>query len=690
VEDTLKVHKAETIRNIALVGHESTGKTLLTEAMLSVSGTINRMGTVEGNSTVSDYSLFEQERQKSLFCTHAQFEWADHKLNLLDTPGFSDFFGETHTALHVADIAMVVISPVNGPEVITEKVMEEVDERSMPCLFVLNGLDKDHTRFEDELEIMRTSYKGVAPLQYPIEPGESFSKIVDILKGKILSYDAEGKCTEEDLGAEADRVEEMMMALSETVAESDDDLMEAFLETMELTPEQFKSGLAGGILSGSIRPVMVTSAKKSVGIDRLMNVLVDLFPGPDKAITMKDAEGNALSADLTQPARALVYKSVLEQHVGELTFFRLVHGTLKTGDELVNIDRGSGEKFGSLFATVGKNRTDLTEIVAGDIACTVKMRNTRSGDSLCIKGKDLKIAPVIFPDPVMRVAIEPVNADDDEKMSTGLHGIQHEDPSFSLHVDGELHQTILAGMGDQQFHLLLEKLEHRVGVKVNMIKPRVPYRETITGNSQVKYRHKKQSGGAGQFAEVWLRIKAGERGSGFVFKSEVVGGSVTEPFQQATRKGIEMVMDEGVIAGCHVEDVEVCIYDGKMHPVDSKEIAFQTAGREAFKQGFAESKPILLEPIWEVEVKVPEDFMGDVMGDLSSRRGKIKGMDGAGKYQLIKAQVPLAELYQYSTTLRSMTSGRASHKRRFDHYAKCPPEVQTKVIEEYAAARAGD
>jgi elongation factor G len=690
VEDILKVHKADTIRNIAVVGHESTGKTLLTEAMLKVSGNINRMGSIEGNNTVSDYSLFEQERQKSLFCTHAQFEWADCKLNCLDTPGFSDFFGETHTALHVADIAMVVVSPVNGPEVITEKVMEEVEQRSMPCLFVLNGLDREHTQFDAELEIMKTSYSGVAPIQYPIDPGESFCKVVDILKGKILVYDEEGTCTEEELGGEADRVEEMIGALTETVAESDDDLMEAYLETMELTEEQFSKGLAQGIAKGTIRPVMVTSAKKIVAVDRLMNVVCDLFPSPEIVDSIVDSEGNNLHADCSQPARALVYKSVLEQHVGELVFFRMVHGSLKTGEELQNIDRGGTEKFGSLFSIIGKTRTDLTEVRAGDIGCTVKMRNTRSGDSLCTKGSDLKIQPVVFPEPVMRTAIEPANADDDEKMSTGLHSIQHEDPSFSIHQDGELHQTILAGMGDQQFHLLLEKLQHRVGVKVNMLKPRVPYRETITGNSQVKYRHRKQTGGAGQFAEVWIRIKAGERGSGFVFKSEVVGGSVTEPFQQATRKGIEMVMDEGVIAGCHVEDVEVCIYDGKMHPVDSKEIAFQTAGREAFKQGFADCKPILLEPIWEVEVKVPEDFMGDVMGDLSSRRGKIQGMEASGKYQLIKAQVPLAELYQYSTTLRSMTSGRASHKRRFDHYAKCPPDVQTKVIEDYAAEKAKD
>jgi len=686
----LNVHKADTVRNIALVGHESTGKTLLNEALLKVAGEINRMGTIEGRNTVSDFTHYEHERQKSVSCTLSQLEWRGVKVNLLDTPGFSDFFGEAITGLHVADVACVLVSPINGPEVVTESVMEIVDGRGMPCLFVFNALDKEHTKFDEALQALKDAYKGVAQLQYPLEVGEGFARIVDVLARKVLVHDAEGGVTEEELGDEADRVEELRAALSETVAESDDELMEIFLETMELDEEQFARGLAAGIVKGAIRPVLCASARKLTGVARLLDVLVEHFPSPDRmppAAGLKGDQPCAIACNDAGPAQAFVFKTVNEQHVGELSFFRVYSGAVKVGDELVHAKTGNSEKFGALFSAVGKHRKELAEVRAGDMACTVKLRGTHTNDSLCVKGQVVARAPIPFPEPVMRTAIEPEKADDDEKMSTGLQAIRHEDPSFTVSQDPELHQTILAGQGDQQFKVLLEKLEDRAHVKVKLIKPRVPYRETITGNADVKYRHKKQTGGAGQFAEVWIRMKAGERGSGFVFKSEVVGGAVTIPFQQATEKGMRAMLAEGIVSGCRVEDVEVTIYDGKMHAVDSKEIAFQIAGREAFKQGFLECKPILLEPIWEVEVKVPDEYMGDVMGDLSSRRGKILGMDGAGKYQLIKALVPLAELYGYSTVLRSMTSGRASHRRRFDHYEKCPPDVQAKVIEEYQAER---
>jgi elongation factor G len=693
VEVKLKIHKAGNIRNIVLAGHESTGKTIFAEAVLKVSGMINRMGAIDANNTVSDFTQFEQERQKSISCTLMQTEWNETKLNLLDTPGFSDFFGETISGMHVADIAVIMVNPINGPEVITEMVMETVNARSMPCMFVFNMLDKEHTKFDEELDALQSTFKGVAPMQYPLEVGENFSKIVDIIKHKILVFDADGNFTEEDLGSEADKVNELFASLEETVAESDDALMEVYLEEMELSEEQFSKGLADGINNGSIRPVFCAAGKKLVGVTRVMDMLVESFPSPDKMPAFKATDENEeieIACDENGSPRFMIYKIVSEQHVGELCFFRMYSGNLAPGTDLVNSGNGNSEKIGSLFTVFGKHREDLQEIHAGDMGCTVKLKNSHTNDTLCVKGDSTVMEKIPFPDPVMRTAIAPEKEDDDEKMAVGLHTIRHEDPSFTLSQDSELHQTILAGQGDQQFNLLLEKLEVRYGVKVKQFKPKVPYRETITTDTQVKYRHKKQTGGAGQFAEVWVTMKPGERGTGFNFTSTVVGGSVTVPFQQATEKGMRQVMVEGIVAGCRVEDVVVNIYDGKMHQVDSKEIAFQTAGREAFKIGFRECNPILLEPIWEVEVKVPEEFMGDVMGDLSSRRGKILGMEAVGKNQLIKALVPLAELYQYSTTLRSMTSGRASHRRHFDHYEKCPPDVQVKVIEDYEAERAKD
>ncbi len=689
----MKVHQADTIRNIALVGHESTGKTIFAEAMLKLSGQINRMGSIEGNNTVSDYTPLEHDRQKSIACTLMQMEWRDTKLNVLDTPGFSDFIGETITGVQVTDIAMVLVSPVNGPEVMTELVMEQVEARELPCLFVFNALDKEHTRFDEEMQVLQDSFKGVAQIQYPLNAGEGFSRVVDVLKRRILVFDGDGGMSEEELGGETGRVEELYTALQETVAESDDELMESYLENMELSEDEFARGLASGIRAGSIRPVFCAAGRNLAGVSRVLDVLVDSFPAPSKMPAVKAtkiADEVELPCDDASKPNLFVFKTVNEQHVGELSFFRVYSGVVAHGVDLVNARSNNGEKLGALFSATGKHRKELGEVRAGDMGCTVKLRNTTTNDSLGLKGSTLELPRIPFPDPVMRTAIEAAKSDDEEKMSSGLQLIRHEDPSFSVTQDPELRQTILAGQGDQQLKVLLEKLEQRNGVKVQMVKPRVPYRETITGRAEVKYRHKKQTGGAGQFAEVWIRMAPLQRGEGFEFKSEVVGGAVTVPFQQATEKGMRQVMNEGIIAGCRVEDVEVTIYDGKMHSVDSKEIAFQIAGREAFKEGFTKSSPILLEPIWEVEVKVPEDYMGDVMGDLSSRRGKILGMDSAGKYQLIKAQVPLAELYQYSTTLRSMTQGRASHRRHFDHYEKCPPEIQQRVIDDYAAERAKD
>ncbi|MCB1046055.1 MAG: elongation factor G [Calditrichaeota bacterium] len=687
----MKVYDADRIRNVAVVGHEATGKTIFTEAVLKLTGKIGRMGSIEERSTVSDFSPVEHDIQKSVGCSLIQTEFKNCKLNIIDTPGFADFVGDTRAGLHVADIAMVMLNPINGPEVMTETIMDIVNERGIPCMFVFNMLDKEHVKFDEELAVLREQYRRSVPLQYPLDQGvPGFHRIVDVLDRKILVFDAEGNYTEVELGDEAARVDELFEGMQEAVAESDDALMEKFLEEGTLSEEDFHRGLDAGIRSGSIRPVFCCSGRTLAGVSRILEILVEDFPSP---LAMPEARGEADGKEVTvvcaddAPVRAFVFKTVSEQHVGELSYFRVYSGLLNQGMELINASQGDHEKLGNLFSVHGKNRSDLPQIHAGDMGCTVKLKHTHTNDSLCTKGGVVKMQPIIFPDPVIRTAIVPTNSDDDDKMMSGLLAIHHEDPSFTVVQDGELHQIILAGTGEVQFKVLLQKLEVRYGVTVTQHRPRVPYCETITGNADVKYRHKKQTGGAGQFAEVWIRIKPTARGEGFKFSSSVVGGAVSGPFIQATEKGILSLLKEGIVAGCRVEDVAVEIYDGKMHAVDSKDIAFQIAGKEAFKQGFRESNPILLEPIWEVEVKVPEEFMGDVMGDLNTRRGKILGMEGSGKYQMIRAEVPLAELYQYSTVLRSMTQGRASHRRKFSHYEKCPTLVQQKVIEEYEASR---
>ncbi len=692
----MKNFSPENIRNIAFVGHGGVGKTSLAEAFLYTLGETSRMGTIDDGTSVSDYHPDEIERKISISTTVMHGEWKNYKINILDTPGYFDFIGDTKGCLRVADLAVVVLSGVDGVEVGTEQVMGYVEEYKIPKLFYINRMDNEHANFDKALESARERYgTGVFALQFPVNQGEGFNKIVDVLKMKLLTFEAGGKGAPkveevpDDLKAKA---EEMRNAVVEAAAESEDDLLEKFFEEGSLNDKQIQKGLRAGILAGSLIPVLCGSATKNIGTAPALDFITNFGPSP--ADFKEETGGDPESGDekkrrvaLDESFSGLVFKTISESHIGELSLVRVFSGVMKTGDDAFNPNHDCNEKIGQMYALNGKKRTELESLGAGDIGALVKLKNTKTGDTLCDKRNPIKMKEIEFPNPVISVAISPKSRGDEEKISNGLHILHAQDPSFVVVNDAELKQMILSGQGELHLNVIIQALKERFGVEVEEKRPKVPYRETITIKADDKYRHKKQTGGAGQFAEVWMRIEPSQPGEGFIFENEVKGGSISAVFIPAIEKGIKDVLREGPVGGYKVVDVKAIVYDGKEHPVDSKEIAFQTAGREVFRSCIMKAKPILLEPIYDVEVKVPEEYMGDVMGDLSGRRGKIGGMESSGSFQVVKAKVPLAELDRYATTLRSITSGRGFFGRTFSHYERVPRELEDKVIQQAKAER---
>jgi len=691
----LKDFASEMIRNIGLLGHGSTGKTSLAEALLFTMGGINRIGKVDDGSTISDYHPDEIERKISIGTTMLHGEWKDWKINMLDVPGYSDFIGEAKGALRVLDLAVLVLNGVEGVEVGTEQIYESAEEVGVPCLFFVNRMDNEHADFDKVVGMAKERYGTKAvPVQFPVNQGQDFNKIVDVVKMKLLTYEGvKGKATVSDIPDDIKgKAEELRGQLLESAAENDEAIMEAYFENESLTDEQLQVGLRKGISSGSLIPILCGSAEVNAGTDGLLDFVGSFGPTPlDKEKVTgtvpgkEDQKEQKLAAD--QSLCAFVFKTVSEAHVGELSLVRVYSGQLQSGAEVQNSNQGRSEKIGQIYLMNGKNRAEVGQLKAGDIGALVKLKNTSTGHTLCDKSDPIQLAPIAFPDPVISVAIKPKSRGDEEKISTGLHVLKDEDPSFTVVNDPELKQTILSGQGDLHLSVIIGRLKEKYGVDVAEERPKVPYRETITTKADDKYRHKKQTGGAGQFAEVWMRIEPQPRGEGFAFDNEVKGGNISAVFIPSIEKGIKQVLVQGPVAGYNVVDVKAIVYDGKEHPVDSKDIAFQSAGREVFKAAFLKARPILLEPIYDVEVKVPEEVMGDVMGDLSGRRGKIMGMEGAGHFQVIKAKVPLAELDQYATTLRSITSGRGIYKRAFSHYDPMPKENEARVIAEAQKAK---
>ena len=684
----MKQFVASDIRNFAIVGHGASGKTCLAEAMLKIGGEINRLGTIEDGSTTSDYHPGERSRQISIHSTPLHMEWMDKKFNMIDTPGYSDFIGEALGSLSVVDMAVITIHAVNGVEVCTETMWNHASKLGIPKMLVVNGLDREHTKFEKVLEQARKRFgNNVFPMQLPVNEGPGYNKNIDVLRSELISYkdDRSGQMTESELPEELkERVKDLHEELIEYVAESDDSLLEKFFEKGSLTEEEMREGIHHAIQNQTFIPLFCVSATSNIGVARVCDFISKYGSSPDdrKTITANDEQGNDVDVSLDGSETVLqIFKTMSESHVGEFSLFRVYSGKVRTGKDYHNTNRNINERFGQMFILNGKNRTQVDQLSAGDIAGVVKLKDTHTSNTLC-SGKHVTLPALDLPSPNIHAAIEPSAKGDEEKLAVGLSTLHEEDPTFIYRVDSEVKQTIISGQGELHLTVTTERLKRRFGIDIALEEPKVPFRETIMGNGSAKYRHKKQSGGAGQFAEVWMRIEPKQRGQGIEFTHSLVGQNVDRVFVVSVEKGVKTACSDGILAGCKVVDVKVDFYDGKMHPVDSKDIAFQTAGKHAFREAFLSAQPCLLEPIMDIEVKVPEDFMGDIMGDISGKRGKIMGMDADGSFQVIKAQVPQAELYHYATTVRSLTGGRGIHSESFSHYEKMPKDIEKKVAQE--------
>ena len=688
---------AENIRNIAIIGHGSVGKTTLAEAIIYSMGETTRMGTIDDGNTLSDYHQTEIDRKISIYATLLCGKWKNVKLNLLDTPGFSDFYGEVKSAIRVVDSTLVVVDAISGCDVGTEMVWEFADEFDLPRLVIISRLNKEHADFDKALASLEEAFeKNIIPFQFPVNAGEGIDSVIDVLMMKQITFAAgSGKMQTKDIPDEhRARAAELREKLIELAAESDDELLEIYFDKGELTDEEFQRGVKVGIASGHIVPVLCGAADQNLGTHRLLDIIASFGPSsmdrPAAKGTKPDsAEEQIRETDPNAPTSALVYKTLSEAHLGELSFFRVYSGKVQSGSDLRNPVRNQTEKIGQIFIMSSKDRKSVDHISAGDIGAAVKLKNTHTGDTLCDSRSPIVLPEINFPPPVLRTALIPEAKGDEEKIGVGLNAMQAEDPAFTVSMDAELGQIIVSGQGELHLTTIIDRLKEKYGVSVIQTEPNIPYRETIHGLADAEGKYKKQTGGRGQFGIVQIKLEPIERGSDdpLEFVNAIVGGAIPGKFIPAVEKGIREAMTGGVVAGYPVVDVKVTLYDGKFHEVDSSEMAFKIAGSLGFKKAFKDSKPTILEPIYDVEVKVPKDYMGDVMGDLSSRRGKIQGMDSEGRFQIIRAKAPLAELYKYANDLRSMTQGRGMHRRKFSHYEEVPHDIQAKLVAEYEAKR---
>ena len=702
----MKVYDDKHIKNVVLVGASKSGKTTLAEAMLFEAGLINRRGTVEEKNTVSDYHEIEHDRGNSVYATSMHTEWRDYKINIIDTPGLDDFIGELISSLRVADTAVMLLNGENGVEIGTELIWNYVEKFQKPIIFAVNHLDHNKSDFDNTVEQARNRFgKAITLMQYPVNQGDGFDSIIDLLKMTMYKFPATGGKPQKlpippDEKAKADMLHN---ALVEKAAENDEKLMEKFFEKGSLDEDELREGLKLGMLHHDVYPVFCLSAKRDMGSGRLMGFIDNVAPSATDLLPEKLTEGSELKCDPKGPAVLFVFKTLIEPHLGKLTFFKVMSGEVATGMDLVNTKTGHTERLNQLFIMDGKNRNPITKLTAGDIGATLKLKDTQTSHTLCAIGKDLTLEPVHFPEARLRTAIFAKNKSDDEKLGSVLSEIHQEDPTLTYEYARELKQLIIGCQGELHMAVTKWRLEKVYHLEIDFEKPRIPYRETIQKPSQASYRHKKQSGGAGQFGEVYMKIEPYHDGmpepSGvsvrnkevfdlqwggkLVFYNCIVGGVIDARFIPSIQKGVMEKMQEGPITGSFVRDVRVIVYDGKMHPVDSNDISFKIAGMMAFKEAFQLADPKILEPIYEIEVLVPEELMGDVVTDLQGRRSIIVGMDSKGSYQVIKARTPLAELDRYSTSLRSITQGRGNYAGRFAEYAPVPGDIQKKLAEEY-------
>ena len=711
----MKVYQTNEIKNIALLGSSGSGKTTLVEAMLFESGVIKRRGSVAAKNTVSDYFPVEQEYGYSVFSTVLHVEWNNKKLNIIDCPGSDDFVGSTVTALNVTDTAIILLNGQYGVEVGTQNHFRYTEKLNKPVIFLVNQLDNEKCDYDNILEQLKEAYGSkVVPIQYPIATGPGFNALIDVLLMKKYSWKPEGGAPViEDIPAEEmDKAMEMHKALVEAAAENDEGLMEKFFEQDSLTEDEMREGIRKGLIARGMFPVFCVCGGKDMGVRRLMEFLGNVVPFVSEMPKVENTDGKEVAPDVNGPESLYFFKTSVEPHIGEVSYFKVMSGKVREGDDLLNADRGSKERIAQIYVVAGGNRVKVEELQAGDIGAAVKLKDVKTGNTLNGKDCDYKFNFIKYPNSKYSRAIKPVNEADVEKMMTILNRMREEDPTWVIEQSKELKQTLVHGQGEFHLRTLKWRLENNEKLQVKFEEPKIPYRETITKAARADYRHKKQSGGAGQFGEVHLIVepyKEGmpvpdtykfngqefkitvrgteeiplEWGGKLVFINSIVGGSIDARFLPAIMKGIMSRLEQGPLTGSYARDVRVIVYDGKMHPVDSNEISFMLAGRNAFSEAFKNAGPKILEPIYDVEVFVPSDKLGDVMSDMQGRRGMIMGMTSEKGYEKLSAKVPLKEMSNYSTSLSSLTGGRASFIMKFASYELVPTDVQTKLMKEF-------
>lgn len=711
----MKVYLSDQIKNISLLGSSGSGKTTLAEAMLYEGGVISRRGDVKNKNTVSDYNRVEHEYGYSVFSSVLYTEWLGKKLNIIDCPGADDFINGAITSLGITDTSLMVLNATQGVEVGTQNLFRYTEKYKKPVIFVVNQLDHEKANYESTVESIHESFGNKAVIvQYPVNIGAEFNAVVDVLKMKMYKWKPEGGAPDvlEIPESESAKAAELHNTLVEASAENDESLMELFFDKGSLDEDEMRQGMRKGMIARNLYPIFCVSAEKDMGVRRLMEFLGNIVPFVSEMPKPVTKDGVEVAVDAKGPVSLYVFKASIEPHIGEVSYFKVMSGTVKEGDDLYNINTGAKERMSQLYCVAGNSREKVSELQAGDIGATVKLKETKTNDTLNAKGCEYKFNPIQYPEPKYRVAVKPVNEADDEKLGEIFVRIHEEDPTIVVEYSKELKQIIVSGQGEFHLNTMKWRIENIDKVPINYMNPKIPYRETITKQARADYRHKKQSGGAGQFGEVHIIIepyyegmpaptvykfngqefKMSVRGTDevnlswggkLVFCNCIVGGAIDARFLPAILKGIMEKMEEGPLTGSYARDIRVCVYDGKMHPVDSNEISFKLAGRNAFRTAFKEAGPKILEPVYDVEVRVPADRMGDVMSDLQGRRAVIEGMSSEKGFEVIKAKVPLKEMNKYSTSLSSISGGRASYSMKYSNYEKVPPEVQEQLLAAY-------
>jgi elongation factor G len=683
-------YEVTSIRNLAIIGHGGTGKTTLCESFLYVAGKTERPGRVDEGTSSMDYEPEEQKRHVSISAATNNIEWDKRRINIIDTPGDSNFTFDTKSCLRIVDGAVVLVDAVGGVEFQTEKVWEYADEFKLPRILFVSRMDRERADFANALESIKTRLgKKVTIASYPIGAESAFSGVVDLITMKALIFDSDKRVTKTvdipgDMAAEVKKYRDILI---EDIAETDDEMMNKYLEGGELSPEDLRAGLRKGIVAGTITLVMCGSALNHIGISSLLDMIAQFFPSPvdrGPVVGKKPGTGDEETRlpEESSPFSALVFKTIADPYAGRLTLFRVYSGTLNSDSSVFNASRKVTERIGNIFFLEGKTQKPVAQLIPGDIAAIAKLKETSTGDTLCAEKSPILLPKVEPPRAIISFAVEPKTRGDEDKLVSSIHRLTDEDPTLTFHRDDQTREMILSGLGQVHIEVIVEKMKRKFGLEVNLKTPKVPYKETIKGKTTIQGRYKKQSGGRGQFGDTWLEIEPLPKGSGFEFVDRIVGGVVPHQYRPAVEKGIVEAMAEGVLAGYPVVDLRVSLIDGSYHTVDSSEMAFKIAGSLGFKKGVLECQPTLLEPIVNIMIEIPDEYMGDVIGDLNSRRGKVLGMDSAGHHQIIKGQVPLAEILKYAPDLRSMTSGRGTFTYEHSHYEEIPSYIAEKIIAE--------